>query len=124
MRRPYDFDEGPNYYPASVSDIDKDIRELKHARQQMIQEATSKPMDPKDEQLVSLAHEAGQNEAYHRTYRERAEKAEKSLKEVSENFDSTTTDLDEWRNRAKVAEAEVSRLQTFINRSKAARKRK
>lgn len=101
-----------NYYPASVDDIDRDIEQLKMARQEMIQRGSQKPMDAKDEQLVSLAHEAGEMKAKYRSEKERADKLEKSVerKQVTiEELRSNEIQWAEWKKRAIAAEATIER---------------
>ncbi len=117
FKRDMGFDSDTRYFPSSVEDIDRDINELKQARQDMIYRGTSKPLDPKDEQLISLAHEAGQMTVLAREESKRANKNEKDMKELvtalseeKQRKINALNDRDVWRERAETAEKKLERL--------------
>lgn len=115
MKRPYD---------PEVDRIDREVRELQMRREELLHRNLDRPLEPQVQSIATLAHEAGEMSALYRSTEKRADRAESKLKTVSESLDETREDRDNWRTRARTAEAEVERLQKFINRSKAARKAK
>lgn len=97
-----------NNYPGQIDDIEREIRDLRRKREELIQSAQIKPMEPKDQQLVTLAHEAGEMTAMYRLTAKKVEDLEKAVISQNEKIDRLS-DRDEWRDRALKAEESIKR---------------
>jgi predicted translin family RNA/ssDNA-binding protein len=117
----YDPDDiyNPNRMNPAIKGIDRQMEQLQREREEILSRDMPKPLEPKDQMLVTLAHEAGENKALYRGQFDRNEKQLETIKELRSKVDELEDikqSRDIWRDRAETAEA-------TLKRSRAARRK-
>lgn len=101
-----------NGFDQEIDRIDDSIRDLNMERENLLQNSGRKPMDPTNETLVFLAHEAGEMKALYKNEAKLSAEQRKTIQELREkldNLEDVGKSRDAWAKEARELEEKLKK---------------